>query len=203
VRLLVFAAFVSSCSGRCGHDPPAPAPIRVDLPPLGATSVGAPPLDAASESVESVDAACLTAHDDALAKYRAFCDGDDNTNCPAPDADPDPIGRGSLEPDLDGDGVREIQWGWGSGGVNTETHLYRGNPGCAVHLAELVGNASIKALATRHEGYADISADDTSGCEGMCSCNPDVHVLVFRAGQYREDPKRFVQGTARPCVPPP
>jgi hypothetical protein len=202
-RGIVMLIPLVACSNRCHHDT-----VRVDPQPEAAALVGAaaspiasatPVASATSESDDDDNTdACRTAHADATARYVAYCKHDE-TKCPSADRD---VGDGWRAPDLDGDGIREIAWGWGPPPVHEDTHLYRGAPGCAVHIATLPGNADIKALPQRHEGYADILVTDTSLCEGMCSCTPDEHVFVFHAGAYHEDPKRAVAGKAKLCGPP-
>lgn len=202
--LVIALVLVGACDERCGKrevrvDPPAVVTASATPSAVPSASASASTGQAPAREPDDPDSDCKTAKDDALARYHAYCKAHED-DCRPLANDADPLGRGSTEPDLNGDGYPERSWGWGPMPVNVETHLYSGKR-CAVHLATLPGNASVTALPTRHEGWADVSAGDTSHCEGMCNCTPDVHVFEFHGGQYREDPKRHVEGTATPCTP--
>lgn len=87
-------------------------------------------------------------------------------------------------------------FGWGPPPNNTDSYLYRGGP-CAQQVLHFSGSANLKPLKTRHEGWTDLEVDDFSVCEGAaCGCTPDESFYVFHAGEYREDKKRHVAGTA-------
>ncbi len=176
--------------------------MHVDPPTFSAAAPATVSASASSSAhVAVADAApCkTTAHDDALAKFRARCKHSSDCISTHTNSEEDPIGDGSEVADLDGDGVPEIMWQWGPPPITTESHLYRGGA-CATYLGNLGANAIVTPLKTRHEGFADIRVGDTSNCEGaMCGCTPSTDEYALHDGKYVADPKKHVDGTITPC----
>jgi len=202
VRFAIAFIFLTACTDHCGHDS-APvesnaSPTTAALPAPSASVVegdASPPIDSGADTAIAIDAGCLSAHDDAVARFHKFCANEANCH----DDDPELVPNiPDKVPDLDGDGIPEVIWGWGPIPVNNESHLYKGGTSCAVHLGELGGPTEVKTKSTRHEGYRDIVVRDYGICEGASGgCTPEIDGYIFHAGQYAIDPKQHVDGTVK------